>query len=1618
MSNAVSGCRLYMASPSGNNFGLALNLKNEIRNDYLIHNTNWEYNLNSTDFQSKSFLNAISSSSITFFNTDYSYHKFDELWNGPPSDQLFVGRVNGNVEFNRKSAYTFQSSWEPNELAMLDDIAIVGIKDYCSTRKYVQNLSYAKITQYAYGRIDIPDGLNCSQLVSAMNYQSGDLESGYEYFGIQISVNEFSYGTVNVTTYTPMGAPAETLSYNIPAGGSSEFEVIEIAVVQSSPDIVDKPFVDIEGYAGFAGYISYGTSNPAPVIPPVVPPVAPGTNVDLTPAPVVVDDGNANVGIPDTSNGSLAFPTASIIPATPPIYDCYFNPKTIYEKWGTSGFFLNARIGGILNFGTVNEEYIDLSDTFIEINYTSGDPDSVVESGNERVVYNFGGYKLNSRYLHGYTPKVGQNLINKEGSLYYPVYDVDSNAIIGIVLSSAIDLPLPTNVQEWNFIGDFVAALHTDTSKAQYYPIDFKRPGYTSASRPFHGVEIPISSVNVIKIKNFPRAGKVDIYTRKTGKVLGFSYGKIVSPEHNLQTGDIIKFTGAFKIDDILALWMENNGFIYDETEYYYLLLEDFKNNLNNIKYIKVIDSSSFQIFEDKDLTKVIMVPFNVSFKSSLAWSCIGNVYNNDNQAWGHYSTLTSPCGENGHLSGATTKRETHVKPKDYSIKFISSSQASLKQLIDYADLDDRPDSITYLGVGVCNSWTNYYPFDRNQKVSYNSLDIKNGNKFGCAIDIKKLSDLEYILAVGESGASESFRIVDEFELITGDKNINYNQYCPFNVKVIPKHLPYGRVHFYKITKNTYGGIKSIDYLNSMSRNDNMGSSIDHPWKAYEESNLTHEFGNDLRYYSTINAILRTRSLEDYIANANTYWEGAASMHWTKNYLYSINLGDYPDLVNNLTYFPYIDEFGKSLGIDLSKNIINFAIGCNVRANVTPNRLYGMVCFGSIALYYLRPLFEDQNIDINYRPTISNEKIEISNLANKIIYKNGKILFGWTSSVKSQSYLYYYKRAIDDASHYLKQTISDTVSNSNSNFGRFISYDQDYLITNGVSNKYESTGISTIPLDYLYIYRYNELYDNFSFYQKLSATIDLSNPKYNTPSVVDRNSYLITNNTSYDGTSQNSATYIYNLTGKYDTYRNVIVIRDPLEYSVFTDNPPSKFKSIFHTFVRVDHDPYDKRVIDAKSSVVKIASSAAPATFDTKTIYDMGQFSKSYQIFDYSSYLRKTPVYRSSGELLQSFFTNTDVDDYNISTSLDFQDPNYGLNLFISVPNIQSGTLGLFHRGYDKYNSGISLFTRSEKTSNSGLKMFLENGRQNKLAPLYIRSGNTASGIKLFLENGKHSSPVNLFLKVNIQPSKDNQTLFLKQIIGTKNSLNSTPTGLRLYTFGMGTPKNSNHSLYVQGHIKSSGNTTLYTKAHAEITKDVTLFVRCGENANYPLYISYIIPTTGMEGAQDLFMQNEYPGGIPDDGGGDDIGEPITRGEPVNSSYNLFLQSIPYDDHASRYDLFIGEPLIENENGEIVPVIPEPTTTQTFDSSVGLNLQTDDYIYIPGTSVSGSYNLFIKCQDVKAEMPLFVYNNIEENNLNLYTGSANILSGQLSLHIFNTPSSIMTLYQRGFIPYG
>jgi hypothetical protein len=130
------------------------------------------------------------------------------------------------------------------------------------------------------------------------------------------------------------------------------------------------------------------------------------------------------------------------------------------------------------------------------------------------------------------------------------------------------------------------------------------------------------------------------------------------------------------------------------------------------------------------------------------------------------------------------------------------------------------------------------------------------------------------------------------------------------------------------------------------------------------------------------------------------------------------------------------------------------------------------------------------------------------------------------------------------------------------------------------------------------------------------------------------------------------------------------------------------------------------------------------------------------------------------------------------------------------------------------------------------------------------------------------------------------------------------------------------------------------------------------------------------------------------------------------------MQSIPYDDHASRYDLFIGQPFVANEAGEIVPVMPDPVTTQTLNSAIGLNLQTNDYIYIPGTSVSGSYKLFIKCQDVKAEMPLFVYNNIKENNLNLYTRSANISSGQLSLHIFNAPSSIMTLYQRGFIPYG
>ena len=1502
--NAVSGVRLAISGPKEASKSLGLSIKNRPEVNYIKHNTNSEFDINSTDFQSKAFLNSIQESFLSFKNYETTSTSFDYIKNS--SEDYKFNETQYSYGPRIDIIYSFENSWSPEELAVLDDIAIVGFPDYCHVDKLAVGSS--NIIQFYYGE---ENSWQCQEVV-LFGTPLNTGESGgefFHYFGIFISINNTSYGTVEITTYDCAGNVHDILSYSIPSGSSSEFETVEIALVSSCPDIVSEPFVDIQGYAGYAGITDYGTTNPyepSPTVPAgtspsdIIWPSDDVTTVVTEPSPLI-----------DLGTKKIATPLS---PA-PTVGNCI--PDISLAVVGMTSFFLPIDIGGFFSL-QYEVEYVDLSDTFLEVIYDSSSPDSVVNIGEERKIYTFGQYVE----LHML------NLTPLQDDRYYPI--VAPGGIQGVLLNKKVSMPPISSLTNINRFGSYLT---------EFSPPTYTSNGYYGRSfTPIHGITIPTVSATFYRVSVSPKAGKVDIYTRKSGKVFGTQYGFINIPSHQLKDGDILKFSNTFNISETYAIWQQDNGYIYNEDESAYLLINQLADSLKGIKYVKVIDNNRVRLYEDKDLTKIFVPPIDVR-TPSVYWSCIGNIFNSDEQGWGFYSTITSPCGLNGYTV-YPDKRLYQIteKPKNIKLEFDCRNEDSIKTLIDYA-YNKQPFQYQYQFV---NSWNNYYPLSRcldedittqdnigtagNRLTEY-KMNIKNGNKFGTSIDIKQISESEYILAVGEPGAEKSFKLLNSYEL--DGFAAPYSSY-PRNVRVVPRFLPYGRVHFYKITKNEYGKISNISYFNSVNQEN-------YPLSSWENNNLFYKrLGvpdaiQTPNSFGTINYPITRSELQNSISNSTQYWNGASAIAWDKNFIYSIATDYQPDLYNNLNYLGFLDSFGKSVAIDTNDQYsVYFCAGGNVRGAIVPNILYGNISFGKIWTFapYTYSI-ENRTINYIYPPSQSEEQIEIRNLANKIVYKDGKIFFGWSSTFKGQGNIYYYSRSNDVYAEI--QTIQNTrsfVIDYNTNFGKYVSFDGEFLATNGLSNEDENKNVTSSPLDYLYIYRYNHLFNSFNFVQKLSPTIDLSNPKYNS---LESFLYLTTTNYSYDRTSNNSATYFADLTEQYDLYQNSLVLRDPFEYIFYKFNDTeNKFTPYFHSFVSVDGSGLNKTILKTQSSVVKISKSSTPATMDSKNVYENGQFSKSIQVFEFSKYVQEISGYRVSGEIMTRF-ANTEFSNKNIGTSIDLLDPSYGLNLYMATIGSKNDMIKLNQTGHDVYSSGI-----------------------------------------------------NLFLKLQIEIANTGVNLVAKQY----DVIN---TGINLYEGG-----------------------------HAPLNTGVSLFTEAGKDARFPLYIGYIIPTTSIINTTNLSIYNEYQGGVAG-GPGTNPGDPnySTIGDPVSGIFNLFIKTIPYADYASSYNLFIGQPeqevVIDPDTGQ--PITPD---AEPLDLNIPLNISGPEYIYNPGTDVSGVFNLYISNKTPTGSLPLFVYNTIVATGFNLYTDSKYHLSSGISLHTsgYWVPSSTMTLYQRGYVPYG
>lgn len=1555
MSLNEQGLRLSLVGPLPSSSKLNLTIKNKEETNYVKHSTNWETSLNSADFKSKAFFNDFAAHSISFTAADFSEHKFD--FNNNP----FVYVEQKHLEQYRPMLdrrlstfntvlYQFESEWNPNDIAMLDDLTIVATQDYCSTDKSTWVLDPTKVFPilYHYGTLTISNTAKCTALPSTQLFGVVPPDTNNHTYQVYVQYGRLQSGQeITVTAFDCAGNP-DIQYFTLPNVGS--YIDYMITTVTSCSE----PTSDWSSYY----VVDLGPAGSTPEPPAVTLPT--GGGIDLTTPPTTIPPVNQLEDLGINLN-----PLDNIVNET--VYDCYLDrSKSTFSKYsGQTNFYLPLQIGNIYDHDPTtanNWEVVDLSDTFIEINYSSTDPDAVVQSGNERIVYKFGGYCIDTvitpntsklRYQNEISP--GKTLIDYEDDyFYYPIFDTTKKQIVGVLLSSNTFFKLPDNREEWNFRGGYIFGNSSSSGT------------YISKPIRLHGKDVPITSIQVHKITNYPSCGKVDIYFRKTGKVNGFSYGTIISNGHGLQNNDIIKFTGSLNIDVELAVLQQNGDLIYEESENAYLMMEKINKSLNGIRYAKVIDENRFQIFEDPELTKILTVPFQVSFKSDLRWSCVGNTREVDNQAWKYYSTLYSPHGKNGY-GVIETKREIVENQKFKSLTYNHSTTRNPKELIDYADLHtySLEEGLTpYLNYKRSNSWNNHYPFKRtvdegsppyaNTNLMVFNMDIKNGNRFGSAVDLVKVTDNEYILLVAEKGASESYKIVNKYALET-----DVTSWIPFNSRVTPTFLPYGRIHLFKITKNENNRISTIDYMKTVAAEDN-------PWKPYEVANQLYRQGKvaNNRTYSNVNYGILTGNVLKFNDDATDYWKGAKYLHWNKDYGTDIFFTSTPKDEGNESEFGFIDMFGKSISTELrpvsTKSKFNLfeldVIASAESKNIQNSDL--RLLFKSLTI----PLYVDTYTSISneiYVPcnlSVAQQKAEARDFGNKIICKNGYVVLGWPSRYKKNgssldNYIYIFKKS--GASLTLNQTIvrqpmdQSVWINYPTGFGDFLAFDGTYLVTNAE----DITGDNYQKLSYItdYIYIYSQGQDGqFKFLQKISPTIDISNEKY--ANAIYFPVTFESDNLSYQGTRDNSRTYITKLLKRYDIFKGVLVIRDPLEYCVFTYKKlQNKFTPIFTNFVDVDSFEldYNKRIMTpneetakydglndktrTSNCIVKIGESLAPSTFSSAREYDTGQFSPSYQIFEFSQFYKELKTafgYRGGDDTLKVVQNNPTYTKFNIGTSIDFQNPNYGLPMFIKANEISKGSVNLVNTGHGLKNSGI---------------------------PMYLR-----------LQIEKNDSGIPLYLK---QYDIDKSGINLN-IVGSLSNDSTIP-------------------LLVDSTVK---------------------FV--DQNLNLSIYNP--IPTTGSSNSLSLSLKNVYQNGLagfdPENPGDDNW----TIGTRNATGVNLFLKGDPYLDHAQKVNLFIGDSSISTttpkESGEI------------FDSvqlSIDGQINPDSPNIIHGTTGTQNMNLFLKGSE-GGYLNLFVYNTLTSGNLNIITNGAYLSSSGLNLSINGTtkPTGSLTLYTRGFEIYG
>lgn len=973
------------------------------------------------------------------------------------------------------------------------------------------------------------------------------------------------------------------------------------------------------------------------------------------------------------------------------------------------------------------------------------------------------------------------------------------------------------------------------------------------------------SKISIIKYATAKKCGKVDLYLRKTGTVSSVvSSGVISSPYNDLQTGDIIKINGALTSSGV-------------------------DTNFNGVKYVQIADTNNLSLYDDSTfLTNTDTSSYVAS--SNATWTLIGNLYDNNRQGWSYKKTLLSPSGPNGYSRSGTYGSESLVGlPITYQYVPHAVALAILDLQYDLT-LDTALDPYSS-NLAVRNRVSNL------DSLWANDDHFVTDCRFGSGIDIKK-NGSSYRIVIGEQGP---------------DTFVDFEK-----VFHIPNISPYGKVYDFNLSIDSTKTF-TLTLTNTINASTGTSGVIMTPPEMYQSCASSGrlfydatQIGGSLRADTSTsqsyNTVTPVYVCYPYTLNTgyitSQYWYGAMLYHVPSRFSSNTSDNDYFSDMNLCylpfgssgfntctipfyNYYPYVDNFGKSVALNLVNGKWILAAGSTTKTDLTnksstscgpihifditaspssvqrinytnavttPSRCYASQKnrarrFGKCIKTVDDTLAIGCSKPHEAKPTYTFFTNETSSI---LIYKYINNIYGLDSQVlNTNNFNDAYTTSTTNADNYkefvLRNGIMDYISYSSGGiypsdrFGDCFDYDGKIIITNAFDIKNDS-GVSHSDLafpdslcDYLHIY---ERTNQWNFIAKISASIDSSQSKYDYSNIQPYNYVTLRSlgNKNYENGTTNSVTWDIDLTNCYTIADDRIILKDPLGYGIFTKNwPLSTYScSTFRvtTFVNYTRQTNSNGRTRYTNPLIAIGKSFVASQNSSSTSAMNGTNLPSNQIItidDLELSISSVPLSSRMYQEVRSFDINR-LDYLSLYMCNNIQTTNnINLSLISNIPI--SGNMNLYI---------------NQLGSSSGIPLYIENASASGDMPLFINQiASLSSDIPLYIQNNVETvtGQTNLYIENTI--NSNFMPLYMKS-----GDILSTNATINIYG-GINESYNINNGsdLYINGGLISYADNT---NAPIFISG---LDVGVG-NGDMPLFINNVVDSGNVSGNMSIYIQN------------------------------------------------------------------------------------------------------------------------------------------------------------------